>query len=239
MVVQEVIAEVEAAQAAADRAQAAARDEPTDAEAEDILQQQQEQAQQQQQQEAADEAAAAAASAPRQLWVDKYSPKSFVALLSETRINREIAAWMARWNNKHQQHSSTHQPQQQQQLRKQQQQAQQPAQQQQQGGRGSAGGGGRGPGGPAAAGGRGRGRGGSSTGGSEGGRQGGIARGFDAARYKALQEARAAARVLLVVGPPGGCWAEHKLVLTTQALCCWCAVAHGLQLSCITNVVQS
>jgi hypothetical protein len=205
--VQEVIAEVEAAQAAADRAAAAARDD----DAADGLEQQQEEEQheqeqqhQEQQEHQAAAAAAVAAATPRQLWVDKYAPKSFLALLSEPRINREIAAWMSRWNKQqqqHQQHRSNHQQPHKQQL---------PQPPQQQGGRGGAGRG-RGAGGPAAAGGRGGGRGSSGRGEGGSARQGGILRGFDAARYKALQEARAAARVLLVVGPPGGCAGQGNI----------------------------
>jgi hypothetical protein len=213
---------VEAAQAAADRAEAAVRDKPEDADVDADLQQQQ-------QQQEAEEAAAAAMPVARQLWADKYSPKSFLALLSEPRVNREIAAWMSRWTRQQQQATRPQHGRQQQQQPNQPQQQQQRPQQAGRGGGAADAGRGRGAGG--------RGGGSSSGGAGEGGRQGGIVRGFDAARYKALQEARAAARVLLVVGPPGEVPAaalataagavasqhdQHSRTCRPGTLCCVC-----------------
>ena len=33
-----------------------------------------------------------------QLWVDKYSPKSFLELLSNEQINREVICWLKSWD---------------------------------------------------------------------------------------------------------------------------------------------
>lgn len=187
---QEVMAEYEAAQALADEINtlvnqqeqpadiAEAADVPAEApvpEPQPVRQPSQQQHLQQQQ----------ATAVPRQLWVDKYAPKSFLQLLSEPRTNREIAAWMAKWKQQH--------PEQQQQPQQQKQQPQTNSRftgadrqhQQQQSGRGY-----------------GRGGDGGGQGGGRGA-DGNIVKGFDAARYQAAQAARAAAKMLLVVGPPG------------------------------------
>uniref|UniRef100_A0A383W5P0 AAA+ ATPase domain-containing protein n=1 Tax=Tetradesmus obliquus TaxID=3088 RepID=A0A383W5P0_TETOB len=197
---QEVLAEFDAAHALAAELQAivdGTGEEEQDAAA--AAQQQQEQQQHSQQHSQQPQ--------QRQLWVDKYAPAGFLSLLSEPRINREIAAWVAKWNR------SQQQGQQQQQaaggvgnglgLKQQQQPQQQQQQQQQQKAQGPAAGRGRGDGGGRGGGaGRGRGREGSKAEGG-GAAAGSLSRGFDAARWHAAKEARAAARVLLLVGPPG------------------------------------
>jgi hypothetical protein len=135
----------------------------------------------------------------RQLWVDKYAPQGYLSLLSEPRINREIAAWVAKWNRDQQQQG------QQQMVTTATDTKQAIKQQQQQQQQGSAAGRGRGDGGGRAGAAAGRGRGGGKAEGRSGSTAGcNIVRGFDAARYQAAKEARAAARVLLLVGPPGG-----------------------------------
>ena len=40
----------------------------------------------------------ASASGSEQLWVDKYSPKSFLELLSNEQINREVICWLKSWD---------------------------------------------------------------------------------------------------------------------------------------------
>jgi hypothetical protein len=155
----------------------------------------------------------------RQLWVDKYAPHGFLSLLSEPRINREIAAWVAKWG-KHQQQQGQQQQTagvlggQSAKQQQQQQKAEGPA-----AGRGRGDGGGRGGG----AGGRGRGR---EGGKAEGAAAAGFVRGFDAARYQAAKEARAASQVLLLVGPPGGC-RHWCLLATSNAHCRSAACAHA------------
>lgn len=141
-------------------------------------------------------------SAPRQLWVDKYAPKSFLQLLSEPRTNREIATWMAKWKQPQsgqQQAAPQHQQQKQQQHAAGNSRFSGGDKRQQQGGRGY---------------GRGSGAGRGSGGG------GNFATGFDAARYQAAQAARAAAKMLLVVGPPGetGC-RDHTHGKQTDRTC--------------------
>ncbi|KAF6260458.1 hypothetical protein COO60DRAFT_1637556 [Scenedesmus sp. NREL 46B-D3] len=195
---QEVLAEFDAAHALAAELQRMVDD--TGEEDEAAAQQQQQHSQQHSQQQLP---------VQQQLWVDKYAPHGFLSLLSEPRINREIAAWVAKWN-KHQQQQGQQQPGQQQQAAsalggghaaKQQRQQQQQQQQQQQKSQGPAAGRGDGGGRGGGAGGRGRGRdGGKPAGGAA---AGSIGRGFDAARYQAAKEARAASKVLLLVGPPG------------------------------------
>ncbi|WIA29972.1 hypothetical protein OEZ86_000070 [Tetradesmus obliquus] len=197
---QEVLAEFDAAHALAAELQAMVDGTGEEEEGAAAAQQQQEQQQHSQQHSQQPQ--------QRQLWVDKYAPAGFLSLLSEPRINREIAAWVAKWNRIQQQGQQQQQsaggignglglkqqqqPQQQQQQQPQQQKAQGPA-----AGRGRGDGGGRGGGA-----GRGRGReGGKAEGG--GAAAGSLSRGFDAARWQAAKEARAAARVLLLVGPPG------------------------------------